>query len=72
MDVNMADKFECDSCKQIYDPDQKRGTLELKAIGWDSMPHANFSGRLDLCVKCFNEYQAKFQHINPALTPFRG
>jgi hypothetical protein len=71
-DVNMADKFECDSCKKIFDPDQKRGHVELKAIGWDSLPHANFSARLDLCKGCFDKYQAMFIQITPSLKPFRG
>lgn len=72
METNMADKFECDSCKQIFNPEQKRGYIELKANGWDSMPHANFSGRLDLCNGCFEQYQAKFIQVTPALKPFRG
>ncbi len=72
METNMAEKFECDSCKNIFNPDQKRGYVELKAIGWETLPHANFSPRLDLWLGCFVKYQAKFVEITPSLKPFRG
>lgn len=68
----MADKFECDSCKEVFDLDQKRGYIELVAKGWDTLPHANFKGRLDLCNGCFDKYQAQFVNVNPQLKPFSG
>ncbi len=68
----MADKFECDSCKKTFNPDQKRGSITLEAIGADVMPSLNPKIKLDLCVGCFQQYHDKFIHINPQLAPFRG
>lgn len=68
----MADKFECDSCKQLKSPDEKRGTLELKAFGCDTLPHANFSGKLEICGICFSKYQKMFMDINPMLAAKMG
>jgi hypothetical protein len=68
----MADKFQCDSCKQMFKPLEKRGTIELKADGSDVLPHANFVGKLDLCNTCFAKYEQMFIHVNPELTPFVG
>lgn len=68
----MADKFECDSCKEIKDPDQKRGTITLAAHNWETLPHANPKITLDLCRTCFEKYHNMFVSINPQLAPFRG
>lgn len=69
---NMADKFECDSCKEMFNPDQKKGTLTLDAINSNIMPSLNPKITLDLCTGCFDKYHAKFISINPQLAPFRG
>ncbi len=68
----MAMKFECDSCKETFDPEYHRGYIELVAKGSDNLPHANFKGRLDLCNKCFEKYQNMFVNVNPQLKPFTG
>jgi hypothetical protein len=68
----MADKFECDSCKKIWEPTQKRGTITLDAIGSATMPSLNPKITLDLCNGCFDKYLQAFIHINPQLAPFRG
>lgn len=68
----MAAKFECDSCKEVKDPDEKRGTITLAADGWDSLPHQNPKLVLDLCRTCFDKYHNMFVHITPKLAPFRG
>lgn len=65
---NVADLFKCDKCKQVYDdPKEKRGRILLEAIGYDTLPHANFRGELWICRGCFREYEAAFMHINPQL-----
>lgn len=69
---NMADKFECDSCKGMFNPDQKKGTLTLDAINSNIMPSLNPKITLDLCTGCFDKHHAKFIAINPELAPFRG
>ena len=71
-DTVMANKFECDSCKELFEPDMKRGYIELNAINSDILPHANFRAKLDLCNGCFNKYQQMFININPLLKPFTG
>lgn len=68
----MADKFECDSCKQTYNPEEKRGTITLDAIGSDVMPSVNPKIKLDLCKTCFVKFHGQFVHINPLLAPFTG
>lgn len=68
----MADKFECDSCKEIKEPTEKRGTLTLDAKMSDVMPSLNPKITLDLCTVCFQKYYDKFVEINPQLAPFRG
>jgi hypothetical protein len=63
----MADLFKCDKCKQIFEPSEKRGRILLEAIGYDTLPHANFRGELWICRGCFSEYQEGFMRINPQL-----
>ncbi len=69
---SMADKFECDSCKETFDPEQKRGSVTLDAINSDIMPSLNPKIKLDLCNKCFEKYHNMFINITPKLAPFRG
>ncbi len=68
----MADKFECDSCKQTFAPEEKKGSITLDAIGSNFMPSINPKIKLDLCTGCFDKYHAQFIAINPQLAPFRG
>jgi hypothetical protein len=57
------EKFECDKCHKIFHPNKKKATLELIELGADTLPHAHFRQKLDICIHCFEALKAMFQAL---------